>query len=334
MSVRKPKVSIGVPVYNGERYLRQALNAIARQTFTDFEVIICDNASTDGTEAITREFTARDQRFRYHRNQENIGAARNFNRTFELATGEYFKWAAADDLISPDYLAKTVPVLNTGPDVALCYTKVKVIDDDSRVVGEHLVALQHTADASPSRRFGEFIRRSPTCFQVFGLFRANVLAQTPLIASHVGSDKTLIAEISLRGKVVFLPECLFFSRQHDGRSVKLPREKLAAWYDPRSGRSRMPTWRKWKENLAVVGRVSLPPGERIKSYGQAILWAFSSRNLALLGLDIANILAPGSWSRVWDFYERHFRPRGYSIENYRYYEQPQSLETIWKNDGD
>jgi len=326
MSDRKPKVSIGTPVYNGERYLREALQAIARQTFTDFEVIICDNASTDGTEAIAREFVQRDSRFHYHRNQENIGAARNFNRTFDLARGAYFKWAAADDLISPDYLAKTVSVLDAAPAAALCYTKVRVIDDAGKVVGEHLVELQHTADASPSRRFGEFIRRSPTCFQVFGLFRADVLAQTPLIASHVGSDKTLIAEISLRGKVVYLPEPLFFSRQHGGRSVKLPREKLAAWYDPRSGRSRMPTWRKWRENLNAVHRVPLPPDEQLKSAWQAFMWAFSGRNLALLGLDVANAVAPGSWSRVWDFYERRFRPSGYSTENYRYFDQPQDKE--------
>ena len=326
MPERRPKVSIGTPVFNGERYLREALEAIARQTFTDFEVIICDNASTDGTEAIAREFVQRDSRFHYHRNQENIGAARNFNRTFELARGAYFKWAAADDLISPDYLAKTVSVLDAAPAAALCYTKVRVIDDAGKVGGEHLVALQHTADDSPSRRFGEFIRRSPTCFQVFGLFRADVLAQTPLIASHVGSDKTLIAEISLRGKVVYLPEPLFFSRQHGGRSVKLPREKLAAWYDPRSGRSRMPTWRKWRGNFGAVRRVPLSPGERIKSAWQALRWGFSGRNLALLGLDVANAIAPGSWSRAWDFYERHFRPRGYSTEYYRYFEQPQDME--------
>ena len=326
MPEQRPKVSIGVPVYNGERYLGAALEAIARQTFSDFDVIICDNASTDGTAAIARAFVQRDERFRFHRNEENLGAARNFNRTFELATGEYFKWAAADDLIAPDYLEKTVPVLDADPDVALCYTKVLVIDDDSWVVGEHLVELQHTASSSPSQRFGEFIRHSPTCFQVFGQFRADVLARTPLIASHVGSDKTLIAEISLRGKVVYLPEPLFFSRQHGGRSVKLPREKLAAWYDPRSGRSRTPTWRKWRENFAAVRRVPLPAGERAKSYGQAFLWAFSGRNLALLGLDIANLIAPGSWSRAWDFYERHFRPSGYSTDNYRYYEHPRAID--------
>ena len=326
MPEQRPKVSIGVPVYNGERYLGAALDAIARQTFTDFEVVICDNASTDGTAAIARQFVQQDSRFRYHRNEENIGAARNFNRTFELARGQYFKWAAADDLIARDYLQKTVPVLDADPDVALCYTGVRVIDDAGRVVGEHLVALQHTASPSPSQRFGEFIRRSPTCFQVFGLFRAAVLGHTPLIASHVGSDKTLIAEISLRGKMVYLPEPLFFSRQHGGRSVKLPREKLAAWYDPRSGRSRTPTWRKWRETFGAVRRAPLPPGERAKSYWQAFLWAFSGRNLALLGLDVANLIAPGAWSRAWDFYERRFRPSGYSTDNYRYYDRPRSLD--------
>jgi len=328
------KVSIGVPVYNGERYLKAALDAIADQTFTDFEVIISDNASTDNTAKIARLFVERDERFRYVRNPENIGAARNFNRTFELASGEYFKWCAADDLITPDYLEKCVAVLDENPSVALCHTKVKVLDDEGKVVGEHWIELAYTASPSPSRRFGEFIRFSPTCFQVFGLFRTDVLRQTPLITSHIGSDKTLIAEICLRGQIAFIPEYLFFSRQHKGRSVKLEREKLAAWFDPRMKRSRAPSWRKWWENFRVVQRTPLPLGERLKSYGYVMLWPFSQRRVARLALDIVNIIAPGSWDLLWRFYERRFRPLGYSTDYYRYYERPEALTTYHENSED
>src|SRR5215471_14033382 len=100
------RVSLGLPVYNGQRYLAGAIQAILDQTFSDFELIICDNASTDETESICRDLAARDPRVRYHRNPANIGAAPNFNKTFELSTGEYFKWLAHDDLHEPTYLQR------------------------------------------------------------------------------------------------------------------------------------------------------------------------------------------------------------------------------------
>src|SRR3954470_1068595 len=98
MSERRPRVSIGLPVYNGQRFLAPAVSSLLAQTFADFELVICDNASTDDTEAICRRFAERDPRVRYHRNEQNVGAAPNFNRALALSTGQYFKWAAHDDL--------------------------------------------------------------------------------------------------------------------------------------------------------------------------------------------------------------------------------------------
>jgi len=316
------KVAIGLPVYNGERYLEAALDAILAQTFSDYEVVICDNASTDRTEAICRPYESRDQRIHYHRNPANIGAAPNFNRTFELANGEYFKWFAADDLIAPDYLERCVSALDQNPDAVLCYTRVKVIDDEGEVVGEHLVELEHPADPRPSVRYGEFIRFSPTCFQVFGLYRASVLAQTPLIASHIGSDKSLIAEINLRGPLIALPDPLFFSRQHAERSVKLERDKLAGWYDAsKAGRSKVPNWRKWQEYGRAVRRVPLSSSDRLRSYGQWVLWPFTGKNWALLALDLVSAILPGSWQHLWKLDQRLFRTRGYSTRYFRYYDE-------------
>ena len=91
------KVSIGMPVYNGEKFIREALDSLLAQTFTDFELIISDNASTDGTEAICREYAARDSRIRCVRQSENRGACANFQFVLDEAKGEYFMWAAADD---------------------------------------------------------------------------------------------------------------------------------------------------------------------------------------------------------------------------------------------
>src|SRR5436305_4413473 len=98
-----PKVGVGMPVYNAERYLREALDSFLAQTYADFELTLVDNASDDGTEAICREYATRDDRVRYHRISENMGAVLNFRRAFELARGEYFAWAAHDDLRAPTF---------------------------------------------------------------------------------------------------------------------------------------------------------------------------------------------------------------------------------------
>ena len=93
-----PRVSIGLPVYNGDRYLRETIEGLLNQTFSDFELVICDNASTDRTQDICNEYCLLDKRVRYYRNNENIGAGKNFNKAFSLSQGKYFKWAACDDL--------------------------------------------------------------------------------------------------------------------------------------------------------------------------------------------------------------------------------------------
>jgi len=107
-SKASPTVSIGMPVYNGEKYICEALNSLMAQTFTDFELIISDNASTDGTEAICREHTAKDSRIRYVRQPENRGGHWNFNFVLKEAKGIYFTWLAFDDALEINFLGETV----------------------------------------------------------------------------------------------------------------------------------------------------------------------------------------------------------------------------------
>ena len=124
-----PRLSIGLPVYNGALLLSEAIESLLTQTFTDFEIVISDNASTDATEEIARRFADQDKRIRYYRNETNIGLAPNFNRVFALANNPaYFKWAAHDDLYKPTFLQRCVEVLDSEPDVVLSYTIVDVID--------------------------------------------------------------------------------------------------------------------------------------------------------------------------------------------------------------
>src|SRR5262245_34908562 len=125
--MRKPRVSIGLPVYNGQQFLEETLNSILAQTYTDFELIISDNASTDRTSEIARAYVAKDARVRYHRNENNLGVAGNYNGVFSLASGEYFKWAPADDTCLPNYLARCVEILDLDSTVVLAYPQTQFV---------------------------------------------------------------------------------------------------------------------------------------------------------------------------------------------------------------
>jgi len=280
-----PRVSIGLPVYNGERFVGEAIGSLLAQSFEDFEILVADNASTDRTLDICRDLAARDARVRVHTSERNLGAAPNFNRAFDLARGEYFKWAAHDDLCEPDYLRSCVEALDDDPSVVLCHSDVHWIDDDSRFLQAYDPQLPDTGSPRPSARFRDLVLSEHFCFDVFGLIRREVLARTPRIASFSGSDRTLLAELGLRGRFHRIPRPLFLSRDHARRSIRSmhPWER-AAWFDPAlAGRIQLPHWRLLGEYAAAIARVPLPPRERWAS--RAVLPRWMARNRRRLWID-------------------------------------------------
>src|SRR6266852_7405967 len=137
-----PLVSVGLYVYNGERFLEEALDSILNQTFTDFELIISDNASTDRTGEIAEAHAERDDRIRYYRSEKNMGAGWNIRRVYELAAGKYFKQAAADDLLEPDFLRRCVDILESDPDCVVVYARTKEIDEDGAVIKNYVTPIR------------------------------------------------------------------------------------------------------------------------------------------------------------------------------------------------
>jgi len=121
MENKKSKVSIGMPVWNGEDFIKLALDSLLAQDFKDFEIIISDNASTDNTEEICEKYIKKDERIKYIRQCENIGLDRNFNFVLDKAKGEYFMWAAHDDLWEPTYISEMVKVLDNNKSVVLAF---------------------------------------------------------------------------------------------------------------------------------------------------------------------------------------------------------------------
>lgn len=271
MSDSTPRVSIGLPVFNGEQYLAEVLEAFLAQTFTDFELVISDNASTDQTEAICRSYASRDRRIRYHRNSENIGGARNYNRVFGLARGGYFKWAAHDDLYGPTYLERCVEVLDQHPDVALCWPRVRIIDAAGQVVETYQPNLGANSP-DVARRFLACITGAVEP-PVFGLARRELLGKTRLIDTFSASDRILVGELALRGGCYELPEFLFFYRHHPQQSWRMYRNlaEYQRWFDPNRATTAFPHWRLLLEHFISVSRVPLPGQDRGRCY-LALLW--------------------------------------------------------------
>jgi glycosyltransferase involved in cell wall biosynthesis len=214
-----PLVSVGLFVYNGERYLEEALHSILNQTFTDFELIISDNASTDRTGAIAEAYARRDDRIRYHRSEKNMGAGWNARRVYELATGKYFKWAAVDDLVEPDLLRRCVEVLESDPGCVVAYANTKEVDENGTFIKNYVTPMKADS-ADPVARFREMLLISSWCYQIYGVMRMSALRQIPPQGMYVNGDGVLLARLSLIGRFYEIPEHLFISRHHSAQSIR------------------------------------------------------------------------------------------------------------------
>jgi glycosyltransferase involved in cell wall biosynthesis len=261
-----PRVTIGIPVFNGERFLGETIASIEAQTFPHYEVIVSDNASTDGTEAICRAYAARDPRVRYVRNEHNIGAARNFCQLVALASCEYFKLANADDLCDPPLVAQCVAVLDAHPEVVLCYGKTTLIDDKGRVLDRYEDNL-HLPQPRAAERFILALHRLRLVNVLQGVMRTAALRRTGQLGRYFGADTVLVPELTLHGQFHELPEFLFYRRMHAAAlsSVKTVEGAWSFW-DPtvsRSGKAPAEAWQHHFQLVRAALRAPLPLGQRI-----------------------------------------------------------------------
>jgi glycosyltransferase involved in cell wall biosynthesis len=282
MNRTDPKLTLGIPVYNGEAYLEQLFACLRAQTFTDYEAIISDNASTDRTEQICRAAVASDPRFRYHRNERNIGAAPNFNSVFEQGVGRYFKWTAHDDLLAPTYLERCVERLDDDPSVSVCHAAIQVVNADLQPLrydtdlGRYVdidgtpafmrepAGLATSAD--PARRFDDVLHGMSLISEIFGVMRTDLLRRTSLHGSYYGSDKVLMAELAMLGRIESVPEPLFIKRFHKDTSYYLTTRERAAWIDPESSHQ-VPQIQVLKGYLRAMSLTPLTPTQRARCLG-------------------------------------------------------------------
>jgi glycosyltransferase involved in cell wall biosynthesis len=285
-------VSIGLPVCNGQNYLGDAIGSILAQDFTDFELIISDNASTDATQDIARGFAARDSRVRYHRNPKNLGPEANFNKAFQLARGRYFKWAAHDDLVEPGFLGKCVSLLEADPGVVLCQSVVRIIDQNDEEIGVYDGAVGGAASPDCADRFRALVMVRHLCTELFGVIRSDALRKTRLLDLYYGADRALLLELAMLGRFAQVPEVLFSNREHEERcSRAVFRSTLAhAGYSVAS--PVLPTWALYRDYRRAVNKHVGNTRDRRSCLRTMRRWWITDWNVARLVVDMIATVYP------------------------------------------
>jgi glycosyltransferase involved in cell wall biosynthesis len=299
MISKKPYLSIGLPVFNGEKYLRQAIDSILFQSYSDFELIISDNASTDKTQQIISEYAKIDCRIKSYRNKKNIGAPANYNLTFKLSSGKYFKWAAYDDVLSRDYLLKCIRVLENDSSIVFCHSRVGCIDENGFLIGNYDdKTLQKIGSNKPHERFADLISPRNTCWAIHAVMRSSCLRKTPLHGNYLDADRNLLAELGLMGRIYEIPEQLFLRRDHPQAYTRvyysnnvIPdyREQLVWWTGGKTTRLLvLPHWKNYIEFFNSVNRVPLKWSERLLCYREIGRYLLNEGGLQRMKWDFVN----------------------------------------------
>jgi len=274
MSTGPPLVSVGLAIYNEEKFLREALDSLLAQDYPNMELIISDNASTDATQAISLEFAASHPRVSYHRNEKNIGATENFNSAFRLSKGEYFMWAGGHDLWAPTYISSCVEVLEGDKTVVVCNSQAQIMSADRSVLA--------TFRQIDTRGKTLLVRSNLLLWHVsawvaYSVFRSSALRQTGLLHRVYAPDNFLGFELSLIGPFAVVYEPLFFMRDNRDERAR-PRNRAQYFAElrerlyPKGTPSCSRFWRLQYmfEQLRAVHRSRLSLGQRVALMGSVI----------------------------------------------------------------
>lgn len=261
-----PTLSIGMPVYNGEEFLEGTFASLLGQTFDDFELIVSDNASTDGTARICRDFASRDSRIRYIRQPKNAGAVPNWNLLPREARGRFFKWASANDYYDPEFLAVCMDAMRKRTDVVLAYTRTKLVHDDGTFIENDPTDLE-VLDRRPEDRFITLVEHGGRNNSMAGVVRRDALLQTGLIRLYPRGDKVMLAELAAAGKFWLSEKPLFYRRMGPASSATHfgEPEKLQEYLDPtRSDGLSLDHWKQQLDLLRSSLSIDIPVGRRLR----------------------------------------------------------------------
>lgn len=265
MNTEAPLVSIGLPVYNAENFVTEAIQCVLDQTFSDWELIISDNCSTDRTVSICQEFVEKDSRIRVYENARNMGVCYNFSQAFRLSRGRYFKWASHDDLFAPQFIERCVQELENDERVVLVFPRLVYVDGEGRVLRRQkadLSAMGSTAEA----RAKQFMATASTGIDFlwlqYGLIRRDILEQSGGIGWYAGSDQVMLFRLAVRGCIKQIDGEMFFRREHPQaetcRRGATVRQRAKGAYADDKRRFVFPWCRILKQHLACVLKSGIP----------------------------------------------------------------------------
>jgi glycosyltransferase involved in cell wall biosynthesis len=272
-----PRITVGLPVYNGERFVGEAIKSVLDQTFTDFELVISDNASTDATEEICRDFAASEPRIRYVRSPTNMGGALNHNRCVELATAPFFKWTAHDDVIGSTLLERCLEALEADPSLVAAFPAVRYIDAEGVVTEEPPGGDLSFPEDDAGRRAWRLVRTGTPHEGVFSLFyslvRRDTLERTRLHGTYIAADQVFVFELVLAGRIAKVPDATLLRRLHPESSMQTHRSasERAEWFLT-GARKRwlVPHWTLMANHFAAVARSHASPGGKLRAYGAVL----------------------------------------------------------------
>ncbi len=260
-----PRVTFGLPVRNGEDSIAKCLDSILAQEFADFEIVICDNCSTDRTREILDEYATKDDRVRVCLNESNVGLVENFNRVFRLARGEYFRWIGADDWLEPGYTGACVDALDADPEAIVATTFFGLHYERGGVDFEEFRG-EYLESPDPVRRLARllwFFHAGAAIYEpTYALMRREALARTQLFQIHHSQDWLLTTELCLGGRFVHVPRCLFHRSWPEVDSSS-HYAHLFEMYPERAPQLKKSPWRLMSAMFALVSRAQgLSPAQR------------------------------------------------------------------------
>lgn len=278
-----PRLTLGLPAYNGEHFLAEALDALLAQTYTDFELIVSDNGSTDRTGEIVRRYAAADPRVRYVHHPFNRGSSFNHNFVIDQAHGEFFKWVSDDDLYAPDLVRRCMEALDRRPEISLAHAWTAFIDDQGRVTDKIDYAL--TTDVpDPVERFRSVLHTQGGD-DIYGVIRMSVLRSVAPFGSYHWADRVFVAELALHGPFHNEPEFLYFRRDHPDRTTRVGldvRQRCARLDPARANRWRHPLVRLLGEYVVgfvlAIRRAPLSRRDRWRCGRELGVWLLSHAN--------------------------------------------------------
>lgn len=259
-------VTIGMPVYNGENFVGEAIESLRSQTFQDFRLIIADNHSIDATEDICRSAAKTDDRIDYHRHARNLGAAANYNYVLGLADSRYFMWHAHDDARRPEFLQAAIDAFSERPSASVVFSLAELIDSDGDSNGLIPTPRDLTSDITHRRFRSAMSSRHPDVV-LFGLMKMECLRKTGGHRAYEGGDRVLIAELALLGDFFEIPEPLFQNRDHPHRYVRIAADRKNTrarrqWWDTdASKKGHFQRWRALKEYIGAARNLGAQPSQ-------------------------------------------------------------------------